>query len=79
MPDHKGIFMMNVLIQDPEGQWWKFVGVEDRLFEYHWAGEEFAIGYEQFMTTEAPIIVGQSGNRTYGEKCRPLRVETEPL
>jgi hypothetical protein len=71
--------MTNVLIQDPDGQWWKFVGIEGRLFEFHWPEEEFAIGYEQFMVAEAPVIVGQSGNRTYGEKCKPIVVKTDDL
>jgi len=62
---------MNILIEDSKGIWWKFTGVEDRLFEVVWAGEEYQVDYDCFLTAEKPLTCGQSGQRVYGVECDP--------
>ena len=58
---------MNILVEDKNGQWWKFFGVKDHLFEVLWAGDKYSTGFKTSAVAEAPIIEAQSGRKTPGE------------
>jgi hypothetical protein len=62
--------LMNILVEDKNGQWWKFFGVKDHLFEVLWAGDKYSTGFDTSAVADAPLIYGQSGRKTPGELCK---------